>query len=187
MKFLAFADVQGNALAAQALVGMAKRHPEAEVVCLGNAVGAGSDPAGAVERLRKARVHLVRGPRDAAALGMPAPEALRFEGKANAAKLAPADIAWLRTATPPRRLVANGKRILLTSEERPETGLADVVLKPGGRAVVHRVGARLEIATGRADEETGESPFILFDAETGEAKVSYAAWDRAARRAATKL
>lgn len=182
MRFVAFADVQGNPLAAEAILRAAKRIEDAEVVCLGNAVGSGPDPAGAVERLRKARVHLVRGTHDAAALGMPSAEAARFQGKANAARLAPVDLAYLQLATPPRRLVANGKRILLTSEPAPGAGQADVVLKPGPRALVARTGERLDIAVGRADDEVGESPYVVYDAGTGEAKVHYAPWDRTALR-----
>lgn len=182
MRFVAFADVQGNPLAAEAILRAAKRVEEAEVVCLGNAVGTGPDPAGAVERLRKARAHLVRGPNDAATLGMPSAEAAMFQGKANAARLAAADLAYLKLASPPRRLVANGKRILLTSDPAPDAGQADVVLKPGPRPLVTRTGGRLDIAVGRADDEVGESPYVVFDAETSEAKVHYAPWDRAALR-----
>lgn len=182
MRFLAFADVQGNPWAAEAILHAAKKQDDVTLVCLGNAVGAGPDPQGAVERLRKARVHLVRGPRDAAAIGLPSPEALAFEGKANAAKLAPADLAYLREATPPRRLVAGGKRILLTSEPRPDHGQADVVLKPGDRPLWQRVDARLDIQVGRADDPSAESPFIVFDATTGAVKLHHAPWDRAAVR-----
>ena len=184
MRLLAFADAQGNPWAVEAILRAARRLEGVEVVCLGNAVGAGPDPQGAVERLRKARVHLVRGPRDAAALGLPGPEPLRVEGNANAAKLERADVAYLREATPPRRLVANGARILLTSEPAPDAGQADVVLHPGPATLVRRVGARLDVTLAPADTDTGESPYVVYDAETGEATVHHAIWDAAARRAA---
>src|SRR5438067_1999088 len=107
MRILAFADALGNPHAVQAILHAAKRAGEADLVCLGNAVGPGLDPRLTVERLRKAHVHLVRGAWDAAVLNMPAaPTDLRLAAKPVAAKLQPAEIAYLREATPPRRLVA---------------------------------------------------------------------------------
>jgi hypothetical protein len=130
--------------------------------------------------LRKAHVHLVRGPWDAATLNMPAATTdMRLAAKPIAAKLGPAELAYLREATPPRRLVAGGKRILLTSDAAAaDVGAADVVLHPGPRAAVREVAARLDIAVGNASaDEHGESPYVIYDAETHEAKIHRAAWD----------
>lgn len=184
LKLLVFADPQGNPWAVEAILRAARKVEDAEVTCLGNAVGVGPDPQATVERLRKARVHLVRGPRDAAALGRPVPEALRAEGKANAARLKPADLAYLRESTPPRRLVAGGKRVLVTAEAAPDAGNADVVLKPGPRTVVAQAGPVLVVMVAPADDPTGESPYVVWDSETGEARVHHAAWDADRRRAA---
>ena len=184
MRLVVFADAQGNPWAVEAILRAARRLGEAEVACLGNAVGAGPDPQGAVGRLRKARVHLVRGPRDAAALNLPgAPAALREEGKRNLARLKPADVAYLREATPPRRLVMGGKRVLLTSESLPDVGQSDVVMRPGGETSVRRVGPLLEVVLAPADNETGESPYVVYDGERDEATAHYAIWDADQRRA----
>jgi hypothetical protein len=114
---------------------------------------------------------------------MPAPTDLKLLAKPVAAKLAPADLAWLREATPPRRLVAGGKRILLTSEPTPAAGGADVVLHPSARPYAKLVDGKLDVGTGRADDAPdGESPCVLYDAATGEAKVRFAAWDRTVLR-----
>lgn len=187
MRLVAFADVQGNPHAVAAILLAAKKLGEADLYCLGNAIGPGPGPAACVEKLRKAHVILVRGPRDAAALGMPGgDEKLRLEGKAIVSTLKPADVGYLREATPPRRMVAGGKRILLTSERSPaDVGAADVVLHPGDRAVV-RADAnarRLDVSVGHAvADEHGESPFVVYDTDTNTATVHHAAWDRSVLR-----
>lgn len=183
MKILAFADVLGNPHATQAILLAAKKLGEAELVCLGNACGTGADPQATVERLRKAHVHLVRGAWDAATLNMPvASTDMRIAAKAIAAKLKPSEMAYLREATPPRRLVAGGKRILLTSDTKaPADSAADVILHSGGlKPIVRRDPntGRLDVAVGNASEAPeGESPYVLYDSETGDALVKYAAWD----------
>ena len=185
MRLVVFADAQGNPWAVEAVLRAARKVAGAEVACLGNAVGAGPDPAGAVERLRKARVLLVRGPRDAAALNLPeAPPALREEGQRNLARLDPADVAYLRESTPPRRLVAQGRSILLTSAPFPEAGQADVVLRPGETTGARRVGPRLDVTLAPLDNESGESPFVVYDPERDEATIHHAIWDADARQAA---
>lgn len=188
MRFLAFADALGNPHAVAAILAQAKKLDEVELVCLGNAVGPVGDAQACVEKLRKARVHLVRGAWDAAALGMPTHDDLRFRAKEIAAKLHPADLAYLKEATPPRRLVAGGRRILLTSETKPDPGNADVILHPGERPLARREAARLDVSVGQAGtDENGESPFVIYDSSTGEAKVHYAAWDRKALRSTRQL
>lgn len=188
MRFLAFADVRGNPHAASAILQQAKKLDDVEVVCLGNALGQGPDPAACIEKLRKARVHLVRGVWEAAALGMPAPPDVRIGARDLLAKLAPADAAYVRDASPPRRLVAGGKRILLTAEPKPDAGLADVVLHPAPKAEVHVEAGRTFVRVGDAsDAEHGESPYVVFDAATGLAKAHYAPWDRALLRRTRQL
>lgn len=185
MRIVAFADVQGNPHAAAAILTAAKRIDDATTYCLGNAVGPGPDPASCIEKLRKAHVVLVRGERDAAALSMPGgDEKLRLEGKAILSMLKPADVGYLREASPPRRMVAGGKRILLTSDAKStDVGAADVVIHPGVRAVVRLDGTRLDVSVGSAiGDEHGESPFVVYDTQTQEAKVHHAAWDRTVLR-----
>lgn len=170
MRLLAFADVQGNPHAARALVDAAKRLGIEETYALGNAVGAGPDPAGTVEILRKARVHLVRGPRDLAALGKPPREDLREEGDANAARLTDADLAWLRSGGPPRRIGP----LLLTSDPAPHAGASLVVLHPGPRAFVEERNGVTFACAGRADNPSGEAPYLV--GEDGRVTLRHAAW-----------
>jgi hypothetical protein len=179
-RIVAFADVQGNPHAVAAILLAAKKVDDAELVCLGNAFGPGPDPQACVEKLRRAHVHLVRGAWESMALGMPGGDAQqRLAARDLLGKLDKAEVAYLKEATPPRRLVAGGKRILLTSEPAPAAGAADVVLHPGARAVTKADGARLDVSVGNASaDEHGESPFVVYDTELHEAKVAHAAWDR---------
>lgn len=185
MRIVAFADVQGNPHSVAAIITAAKRIEDASLYCLGNAIGPGPDPASCIEKLRKAHVVLIRGERDAAALGMPGgDEKLRLESKAILGTLKPADVGYLREASPPRRMVAGGKRILLTSDAKAmDVGAADVVLRPGERAAVKLDGSRLDLTVGNAaEDEHGESPFLVYDTQMHEAKVHHAAWDRTVLR-----
>lgn len=185
MRLVAFADVQGNPHAVQAILLAARKVDDAQIYCLGNAIGAGPDPAACLERLRKAHVTLVRGEREAAALGMPGGDPqLKVECKEILAKLPPAEAGYVREASPPRRMVVGGRRVLLTGEASPrDVGAADVVLRPGARAVVRREGSRIEASAGNAGvDEDGESPFLVYDTEAHEARVHRAAWDRTVLR-----
>lgn len=188
MTFLVFGDPLGNPHAVAAILAHAKKLDGVELVCLGNAIGPAGDARACVEKLRKARVHLVRGAWDAAALGLPSGAELRVQAQPIAATLQNADLAYLKEATPPRRLVAGGRRILLTSETKPNVGLADVILHSGDKPHARREATRLQVCVGQAGTDAnGESPFVVYDPTTGEAKVQYAAWDRAALRSTRQL
>jgi hypothetical protein len=168
---LVLADLQGNRWALEAILGHAKRRvPDADVVLLGNAVGAGPDPAGTVDLLRKRGVVLVKGPRDEAALGLAKDPALRLEGDANARALSTADLAYLRAASPPRRLMVHGERLLLTSDPRAAPGVERLV-QPGDACTVD--ARRIRIAS--AGAPTGEAPFLVLDDDGW--RVGLAAWD----------
>ena len=177
MRIAAFADLQGNPWAARAILDLLKREKDVETYALGNVVGAGPRPAETVEALRKARVHLVAGPRDLAAVGKPPRDAYRAEGEANAARLAPPDATYLRSGGPARRVVLDGKAVLLTADPSPQVGASRVVLFPGPRAGVEVRDGVLHACVGRADDPSGEAPFVLYDSGKGAAEVRHAAWD----------
>ena len=184
MRLLAFADPQGNPWAVQAILHAARRLGEVEVYALGNAVGAGPDPSGTLALLRKAGAHLVAGPRDRAALGRPPREDLRAEGERNLSLLQPSDLAYLRGAGPPRRLVAHGRAILLTADPLPAAeaaGAARLVLHPGPAPRVDTRDGVAFACTGRADDPSGEAPYVLVDLATGEPEVRHAAWTAPAK------
>lgn len=176
VRLLAFADVQGNPWAAAALVQAARRLGDCEAYALGNAVGAGPDPSGTLTTLRKGGVHLVLGPRDRAATGKPPREDLRDEGERNLSRLQPADLAYLRNGGPPRRLVAHGLPILLTSDPLPEPGNARLVLHPGPAPYVEDRDGVTYACTGRADDPSGEAPYLVVDLDTGRPTLRHAAW-----------
>ena len=188
MRIAAFADLQGNPWAARAILDALKRVEDVEVYALGNVVGAGPRPEETVEILRRARVHLVAGPRDLAALGKPPRETYRAEGEANAARLAPADATYLRSGGPARRVVLQGRAVLLTADPSPQVGASKVVLFPGAAPRVETRDGVLHACVGRADDPAGEAPFVVYDAHTGKAEVRHAAWDvdRLARAAARR-
>lgn len=177
MRIAAFADVQGNPWAAQAILDALRRVEDVEVYALGNVVGGGPRPAETVERLRKARVHLVAGPRDLAAVGMPPREEHRAEGEANGARLSPPQATYLRAGAPPRRVVLGGLAVLLTADVSPHVGASKVVLFPGPEARVEERAGVMHACVGRADDPSGEAPFVVYDAATGLAQVRRAAWD----------
>ena len=177
MRIAAFADVQGHPWAARAILDALRRVDDVEVYALGNVVGAGPEPSATVEILRKARVHLVAGPRDLAALGRPPRESYRAEGDANAARLLPADVTYLKTGGPTRRVVLDGKAVLLSADPSPHVGASKVVLHPGPAPRVETREGVLHACVGRADDPRGEAPFVLYDSATGEAEVRHAAWD----------
>lgn len=177
MRFLVFAEPQGNLAALEALLQVGRRAKPDEWICLGNAVGEGAQPQKCVEAMRKVPVHLVQGPLDLAALGKPVRPAHRELGDANAALLKPGDLRYLRSGGPPRRLVAAGKRVLLTSDPSPQTMGTDVVLHPSDEAFVAQEGALLRVGVGRVHGPHDAAPFVLFDAATGEAVVKRAVWN----------
>jgi hypothetical protein len=177
VRIAAFADVQGNPWAARAILDALKRVEDVEVYALGNVVGRGPRPAETVEILRKARVHLVAGPRDVAAVGKPPREEYRAEGEANGARLTPPQATYLRAGAPPRRVVMGGMALLLTADPSPQVGASKVVLFPGDEARIEDRDRVTHACVGRADDPSGEAPFVLYDADTGLAQVRRAAWD----------
>lgn len=177
-----FSDLQGNRLALEAILGHVKRRlPDAEVVLLGNAVGSGPDPAGTVALLRKRGVVLVKGERDFAALGLGKDPTLRLEGDANARRLTPADLAYLRNASPPRRLSAHGQRLLLTTQTGPGGAAAgETLVQPGEVNAL----APMRVAIASTARSNGEAPFVVLD-EQG-FRLLHATWDAAAEVGRTR-
>lgn len=161
MKLVLFADLQGERAALASLLQSAARLGEAELVCLGNAVGEGPDPQGTLELMRRKGVLLVAGPRDRAALKDPV-------------GLERPEVAYLRNAAAPRRLVAGGRQVLLTWDPQAED--AAFVVKPGERAEVNDRAA----TTGKVHGSRGEAPYLALDLETGEVVPRHAIWDAGA-------
>lgn len=186
MRLLLFADVEGNAWACEAILDAAKRLRDVEVVALGNVVGWGPQPHETVDLLRRKRVTLLAGPKDLAALGKAPRPAFQAEGDANASRMKPSDLAYLRSGAPARRLAADGWRLLLSAEPDPRPGDVDLVALPGSPA---RLDARAGVPhafAGQAGNPTGEAPYLLVDTEARRVEVRHAAWDADALRAAVR-
>jgi len=157
VKLALFADLAGERAALEALLQSAARLGECEAVCLGNA------GASALELMRRRRVTLIAGPEDRALLKDPV-------------GLERADVAYLRHAAAPRRLVAGGRQMLLTSD--PLARDAAYVVRPGARAEIGDLAA----STGRIRGSQGEAPYLVLDLESGEMSARHAIWDAAPTR-----
>ena len=186
MRIAAFADVQGNVGAAEALLGAFRRLGDTEAYALGNVVGAGPHPSETVRLLRKGGVHLVLGPHDLAALGRPPREHHREMGERNMALLSPSDLAWLKLGGPARRVVVNGRGVLLSADPSPQVGTAKLVLFPGEAPRVEARDGVVHACVGRADHPSGEAPYVVHDTQTGETRIRHAVWDVDAPRARTR-
>lgn len=172
MPLVLVADLQGNRWALEAVLGRARKlGPDVEVVVLGNAVGAGPDPQGTVELLRKRGAVLVKGERDDAALGLVKTGPLRDEGDANARLLKPADLSYLRHASSSRRLRAHGHFLLLTGDPKLAPTGPETLVAPGPVTELTERAWRLASAA----TSDGEAPFLVVD--DGGARLEHAAWD----------
>jgi hypothetical protein len=162
VKLVLFADLAGERAALESLLQSAARlGDEVEMICLGGAASGGPDPQGTLEMMRRKRVTLVAGAADRALLKDPV-------------GLERPEVAWLRNAAAPRRLVAGGRPMLLTPD--PAAQDATYVVKPGERAEINDRAA----TTGRVKGSRGEAPFLVLDLATGALSARHAIWDAAA-------
>jgi len=158
LRLLLFAGLRGERAALEAILQSAARWGECEPVCLGDAVG-GGDEAGTLALMRRKGVLLVAGPADRALAKQPG-------------ALPASEVAYLRAASAPRRLVAGGKQFLLTWDPAATDPRAFVV-RPGPETPVDERGATLaQVASSR-----GEAACLLLDLESGARETRIVSWD----------
>jgi hypothetical protein len=160
-RLLLFADVRSRVAALDALLDAAKRGGD-EPVCLGNLAEPGPGAQDTLELARRKGVMLVAGPLDKALLKEPV-------------GIERAEVAWLRNAAAPRRLVAGGRAMLLTSD--PAAQAPSFVVRPGAATRIAERHAEL----GPVAESRGEAACLRLDLETGALDARRVAWDQTAR------
>lgn len=151
--------MRGERAALEALVAAAARWGACEPVCLGNAVGEGPDSPGTLALMRRKGVLLVAGPLDRARAKDPA-------------GLPAAEVAFLRSASAPRRLVAGARQVLLSWDPRATDPRA-FVIRPGAATLLDERGATL----GPVASSRGEASCVLLDLESGACEARVVAWD----------
>lgn len=154
VKLVLFAGLAGERAALESILQSAERLGECELVCLGDAGG-----QEALELMRRKRVTLIAGPEDRARLKDPV-------------GLERPEVAYLRAAAAPRRLVAGGRAMLLTSDPASRDA-SSYVVRPGERAEVGDLAA----TTGRVAGSRGEAPYLVLDLASGSIGVRHAIWD----------
>lgn len=127
MKIALISDTHGNALALQAVLADLERHPADQIVCLGDAVQGGAQPAQTVALLRTLRCPVVLGNSDdwllsgAEGGAEPVTERQRRVREWSLSQLDAADRAFIAAFPPTVEIAMDGRRRLLCFHGSPRS------------------------------------------------------------------
>ena len=143
MRIAVIADIHGNAVAFDAVLADLREHPVDMVVCLGDAIQGGPQPAEVVARLRNLRCPVVYGNADAFLLtGDTGAESLTPQQYAarewSLAQLSEADRAFIAAFQPTVEISLPGKRRLLCFHGSP-TSFDDIIFPETPEEEVRRL------------------------------------------------
>ncbi|MHB8648063.1 MAG: metallophosphoesterase family protein [Thermomicrobiales bacterium] len=124
MRVAVIADIHGNAVALDAVLADLKTHPVAQIVCLGDAIQGGPQPAAVVARLRELDCPVVSGNADAFLLtGADGNEAVSAQQRAardwSLAQLSAEDRTFIAAFQPTVEIPLPGSRCLLCFHGSP--------------------------------------------------------------------
>lgn len=167
MRLVLFSDVHGNAVALHALLAELEREPADAVVCLGDAVQGGAQPAEVVDLLEELACPVVLGNADAFLLdpgaGEEVPTPSQLELRAWAVdQLGPERLARIAAFHPTVELELAGSRTLLAFHGSP-TSFDDFLLPSTPEGVFRELAG-----TGRADVLAGGHVHLQFLRRLGE-------------------
>ncbi len=132
MRTALFSDMHGNAVAFEAVIADLEREPVDQLVCLGDTIQGGAQPAKVVELLRRLDCPVVLGNADALVLDAeagaePTTERLLAVREWTRAQLGTDGLAYLETFQPTVTTTLGGERELLAFHGSP-TSYDDVIL-----------------------------------------------------------